>query len=36
MKRFMPVLVKRLHSTRMSLMDIYARPNSTVMGTRAR
>lgn len=36
MKRFMPVLVKRLHSTRMSLMDIYARPSGSVVGTRTR
>lgn len=36
MKRFMNVLVKRLHSTRMSLMDIYARPDSPVIGARTR
>ena len=36
MKRFMPVIVKRLHATRMSLMDVYARPASSVVGTRPR
>jgi CRP/FNR family transcriptional regulator, cyclic AMP receptor protein len=26
MKRFLPVLVKRLHATRLQILDVYGKP----------